>query len=840
MYESAFGFSGPPFQLNPDPAFYFNSRGHGRALAYLQYGVAQGEGFIVITGEIGAGKTTLVRMLLDGLDRQKVLPAQIVSTQLESGELLQSIITAFGIPSQNNTSKAHLIATLEAFLTALAAQGRHALLVVDEAQNLEPRAVEELRMLSNFQLGNHSLLQSFLVGQPELRRLLESPSMEQLRQRVTASCHLGPLGLEETQAYVEHRLRLVGWRQNPAFGAGAFESLYRCSGGVPRRLNRLANRVLLAAFLDGAEAVSAELIERTAAELRAEIGEGGLEVPSPVAAAPVATVAAEVVPPLAPPPAPVPTPAPVPIPAPVPVVEPVLTFIESPAAAAAAAVPASPPAPAPLIASEAPTSPALAADDHAPAVAEAADLVDPQPAIEEALDLELDAQSQAALVAPRLRTVSDAAVKAARVHAAGRLARRDSRDKIFCLADSTSSALKFAAVAQAMAGQGRSPRMMLISVGPLPQIWPWSGMGRVLPAMEIGLDLEWSEADPDAAVERIAEGLGHFAEDHQPLAVLSLGSSDAMVACCLAARRQGLPLIRLEAGERPASASASSGLNATLIEQMSDLLCVASAPSPLQRLARHGMLPERIACVPDQLKTDAVAVVWPEVMTPDRAFLRNGLPMYLGPTWSVNGVNGTPYALAACSLIGLPAEQALAVVHALVQLRGEGKVVWVVDSPTQAMLVELLAADAELAERVCVVQGDGLRRAEVRARMDAAVVLCREVASLPEQLSLLHGANGSVLDAGHALVDAAALLEVPFVVLERASGRVTRSNAHGAVLDLRTLDGENLNVVLNEARAAAAGRSVQPQPPAATGAAAGIAEQVLAWVDARQQAAMLS
>jgi putative secretion ATPase (PEP-CTERM system associated) len=840
MYESAFGFSGPPFQLNPDPAFYFNSRGHGRALAYLQYGVAQGEGFIVITGEIGAGKTTLVRMLLDGLDRQKVLPAQIVSTQLESGELLQSIITAFGIPSQNNTSKAHLIATLEAFLTALAAQGRHALLVVDEAQNLEPRAVEELRMLSNFQLGNHSLLQSFLVGQPELRRLLESPSMEQLRQRVTASCHLGPLGLEETQAYVEHRLRRVGWTQNPAFGAGAFESLYRCSGGVPRRLNRLANRVLLAAFLDGAEAVSAELVERTAAELRAEIGEGGLEVPSPVAAAPVATVVAEVVPPLTPPPAPAPVPtpapAPVPIPAPAPVVEPVLTFIESPAAPAAA-VPASPPAPAPLIASEAPTSPALAADDHAPAVTEAAEPVDPEPQIAEALDLELDTQSQAALMAPRLRTVSDAAVKAARVHAAGRLARRDSRDKIFCLADSTSSALKFAAVAQAMAGQGRSPRMMLISVGPLPQVWPWSGMGRVLPAMEIGLDLEWSDADPDAAAERIAEGLGHFAEDHQPLAMLSLGSSDAMVACCLAARRRGVPLIRLEAGERPASGQ--SGLNATLIEQMSDLLCVASAPSPLQRLARHGMLPERIACVPDQLKTDAVAAVWPEVMTPDRAFLRNGLPMYLGPTWSVNGVNGTPYVLAACSLIGLAAEQALAVVHALAQLRGEGKVVWVVDSPTQAMLVEMLAADAELAERVFVVQGDGLRRAEVRARMDAAVVLCREVASLPEQLSLLHGANGSVLDAGHALADAAALLEVPFVVLERASGRVTRSNAHGAVLDLRTLDGENLNVVLNEARAAAAGRSVQPQPPAATGAAAGIAEQVLAWVDARQQAAML-
>ncbi|WP_310463086.1 XrtA/PEP-CTERM system-associated ATPase [Sphaerotilus sp.] len=816
MYESAFGFSGPPFQLNPDPAFYFNSRGHGRALAYLQYGVAQGEGFIVITGEIGAGKTTLVRMLLDGLDRQKVLPAQIVSTQLESGELLQSIITAFGIPSQNNTSKAHLIATLEAFLTALAAQGRHALLVVDEAQNLEPRAVEELRMLSNFQLGNHSLLQSFLVGQPELRRLLESPSMEQLRQRVTASCHLGPLSLEETQAYIEHRLRRVGWTQHPAFGAGAFESLYRWSGGVPRRLNRLANRVLLAAFLDGAEAVSADLIERTAGELRAEIGEGGLEVPIPV----VAVAETPVVP--APP---VPA-APAMTPSPMLVEQPVLTFIEPPPLVAPAA-----PEPMAPIASESPAPVVL----DAPVTVEADDV---EPPAEVEVEIELDAQSQAALMAPRLRSVSDAAVKAARVHAAGRLSRRDSRDKVFCLADSTSGALKFAALAQAMAEQGRSPRMMLVSLGPLPRVWPWSGMGRVLPAMEIGLDLEWSDSDPDASVDKITEGFGHFAEEYKPLAVVSLGSSDAMVACCLAAQQRGLPLIRLEAGERPAPAR--HGLNATLIEQMSDLLCVASVPSPLRFLARQGTLPERIACVPDQLRTDAVAAVWPEVMTPDRAFLRNGLPMYLGPTWSVNGVNGTPYVLAACSLIGLPIDRALTVVRALAQVHCDGKVIWVVDAPTQAMLVELLAADTYLAERVFVVQGDGLRRAEVRARMDAATVLCREVASLPEQISLLHGANGAVLDAGHALVDVAGLLDLPFVSLESAQSLVSRRNAHGAALDVRALDGDALNAVLVDARAAAAGHPVLVEPANTSGAAAGIAEHLLAWIDTRQQAAMVA
>src|SRR4029078_8837920 len=181
MYESHFGLSGPPFQLNPDPAFYYDSRGHSHALAYLKYGAHQGEGFIVVTGEIGAGKTTVVRTLLEGLDSSKVVAAQIVSTQLGSGELLRAILTASGLPVSGD-SKAHLISTLEAFLTALAARGKRALLIIDEAQNLQREAVEKVGMRSNFQLGNHALLQSFLVGQPELRALLKSKQMEQLRQ----------------------------------------------------------------------------------------------------------------------------------------------------------------------------------------------------------------------------------------------------------------------------------------------------------------------------------------------------------------------------------------------------------------------------------------------------------------------------------------------------------------------------------------------------------------------------------------------------------------------------------------------------------------------------------
>lgn len=271
MYESHFGLSAPPFQLNPDPAFYFESRGHGSALAYLRFGVYQGEGFIVVTGDIGAGKTTLVRTLLEQLDPSEVVAAQVVSTQLESDDLLRAILVAFGL-SADGTSKAHLIASLEAFLTAVAAAGKRALLVIDEAQNLGPRAVEELRMLSNFQLGTHGLLQSFLIGQPELRNLLRSPSMEQLRQRVIASCHLGPLDESETRAYVLHRLGKVGWVDSPEFEETAFHQIHVGSGGVPRLINRLCNRLLLAAYLKGAARITSELVRETSTELSSEIG----------------------------------------------------------------------------------------------------------------------------------------------------------------------------------------------------------------------------------------------------------------------------------------------------------------------------------------------------------------------------------------------------------------------------------------------------------------------------------------------------------------------------------------------------------------------------------------
>lgn len=271
MFEAYFGLRAAPFQLGSDPSFYFGSEGHSNALAYLKYGLFQQEGFIVITGEVGAGKTTLIQLLLDGLDADQVLAAQVVNTQLNPHELLEAICLAFGVPVPG-TSKAQLVSALEAYLTAVAASGRRALLVIDEAQNLAPSAIEELRMLSNFQLGSRALLQSFLVGQPELRPMLASPSMAQVRQRVIASCHLGPLNVAEIRRYVEHRLRHAGWNGTMLFTDEAYPPLFAATGGVPRRINVLCNRLLLAAYLESVRQIGAAAVTSAAQSLVAELG----------------------------------------------------------------------------------------------------------------------------------------------------------------------------------------------------------------------------------------------------------------------------------------------------------------------------------------------------------------------------------------------------------------------------------------------------------------------------------------------------------------------------------------------------------------------------------------
>lgn len=249
MYESYYGLSAKPFQLKPDPHFFFGSKGHKRAMAYLEYGLSQGEGFIVITGEIGAGKTTLMRNLFSGLESKKILAAQIVNTRLNSDDTLRMVAAAFELPYED-ASKAALLSRLEQFFRYCDSQGKRVLLVVDEAQNLSPRTIEELRMLSNFQTADKSLLQTFLLGQPEFRNTLLSEGMQQLRQRVIATYHLGPMDPTETKDYIKHRLHTVGWQGDPSFSDDAFTAIYDYTEGIPRKINTLCDRLLLMGFLE--------------------------------------------------------------------------------------------------------------------------------------------------------------------------------------------------------------------------------------------------------------------------------------------------------------------------------------------------------------------------------------------------------------------------------------------------------------------------------------------------------------------------------------------------------------------------------------------------------------
>lgn len=281
MYESHFGITGPPFQLTPDPSFYFDSKGHHRALIEFRRGLAEGSGFVVVSGEIGAGKTTLVRTLLAELDPASVAVAQVLSTQLQADELLGAILFAFGITGDHDP-EADLVSTVRQFLVALGRERRRAVLIIDEAQNLHQAAFEQLAALTTPDSDEEAALQICLVGQPELRDIVASHGLRHMAERIVVSCHLGPIDQAETGSYIEHRLRKVGWGGNPGFDAEAFDEIFRWTQGVPRKINLLCNRLMLSRFLTQQTQIDAATVAQTARDLRVEIGDpdGSIDPPS--------------------------------------------------------------------------------------------------------------------------------------------------------------------------------------------------------------------------------------------------------------------------------------------------------------------------------------------------------------------------------------------------------------------------------------------------------------------------------------------------------------------------------------------------------------------------------
>ncbi len=265
MYKDFFGFKENPFNMTPDPSFIYFSKKHLEAFASLLYGIEQRKGFLEITGEIGAGKTTICRRLIEEL-AGKAKTSFIFNSDLSDTQLLQAIVEDFGIEPKRATKKAYFDA-LNRFLLEELKNGGNVVLIIDEAQNLSMRSLEQVRLLSNLETEKEKLLQIVLVGQPELRQTLKNPALLQLRQRISIRYHLTSLDLEETGKYIRHRLDVAGFKGESPFESEALDVAYTYTDGIPRLLNVLCDKALLAAFVQDSKNVTKEIMEQAREEI---------------------------------------------------------------------------------------------------------------------------------------------------------------------------------------------------------------------------------------------------------------------------------------------------------------------------------------------------------------------------------------------------------------------------------------------------------------------------------------------------------------------------------------------------------------------------------------------
>lgn len=270
MYEAFYHLDGKPFRLTPDAGILFPSRGHKRAMSYLLYGLNLGEGFVMITGAVGTGKTLLIQKLLGDLAHLDIPMASIASANLHGEDILPAVASEFGIAFEGR-AKESLLQDVKKHLIELGEHHAHALLIVDEAQTLAPEALEMLRILSNFEIKGRALLQVFLVGQTELRSIMVGNHLEQLRQRIVASYRFEPLEAHECREYILYRLRAVGWNDDPVLAPEVFDAVHQASRGIPRKINLIMDRLLLYGYLENQHQLDHAALSIVLREMRDEM-----------------------------------------------------------------------------------------------------------------------------------------------------------------------------------------------------------------------------------------------------------------------------------------------------------------------------------------------------------------------------------------------------------------------------------------------------------------------------------------------------------------------------------------------------------------------------------------